>query len=84
MKKFWLKTLWFILGKLVGDQSLLTDIKEFVNAAFNTTLSGDEKKALVRTELAHIGHDLAAIGNSLVNLAIEAAVALAKAKVEAK
>lgn len=83
MKKFWLNILWTILKRIVGDDGLMQDLREFVAAAFNKTLSGDEKRALVKQQLADIGHDLEEIGGSLVNLAIEAAVALAKSKLGA-
>jgi hypothetical protein len=84
MKKLWLNILWTILKRIIGNDGLMKDVAEFVSAAFRTDLPGPEKRELVRKELADVGHDLAAIGGSLINLAIEAAVALAKARAEGK
>lgn len=84
MKKFWLNILWTIIKRIVGDDELIADIADAVRYAADLSLSGAEKKELVRGKLAEVGHDLAAIGNSLVNLAIEAAVALLKARTEAR
>jgi hypothetical protein len=84
MKSFWLKTLWFILGKLVHNDGLLQDLRELVTTAMRLDISGAEKRAAVLAELRDIGHDLAEIGSSLVNLALEIAVQLAKAKIDAQ
>ena len=84
MKTFWLKTLWYVLGKLVNNDGLLRNIRELVAAAMRMDISGAEKRAAVLTELRDIGHDLAEIGSSLVNLALEIAVQLAKAKIDAQ
>jgi hypothetical protein len=84
MKSFWLKTLWFVLGKLVHNDGLLQDIRELVAESMRVDISGPEKRARVLAELRDIGHDLAAIGASLVNLALEIAVQLAKAQVDAR
>jgi|GEM_PF-2737605 len=80
MKRLLLSTLWFVVRKLIGDEELINDIKDLVAEMMDFAVSGEEKRQRVRAKLSEIGHDLAAIGNSLVNLAIEAAVALAKNK----
>jgi hypothetical protein len=84
MKTFWLKTLWYVLGKLVHNDGLLRNIRELVAEAMRLDLSGAEKRERVLAELRDIGHDLAEIGASLVNLALEIAVQLAKAKIDAQ
>jgi hypothetical protein len=80
MKALWISLLWKLVSHLVGNDSLLRDIKELVAEAANMTISGEEKKKRVLKELQDIGHNLAAIGGTLVNLAIEAAVIVLKQK----
>jgi hypothetical protein len=42
MKTFWLKTLWYVLGKLVNNDGLLRNIRELVAAAMRMDISGAE------------------------------------------
>ncbi len=68
-----------VMNYLVG-KDVFGQVKRLVaDVALSTTLSGSEKKAKVLDGLKDIGGDLA---NHLINLAIEAAVALMKDKVK--
>lgn len=68
-----------VMNYLVG-KDVFGQVKRLVaEVALNSTLSGAEKKAKVLEGLKDIGEDLA---NHLINLAIEAAVALLKDKVK--
>lgn len=68
-----------VMNYLVG-KDVFGQVKRLVaEVALNSTLTGAEKKAKVLEGLKDIGEDLA---NHLINLAIEAAVALLKDKVK--
>lgn len=68
-----------VMNYLVG-RDVFGQVKRLVaEVALNSALSGAEKKAKVLEGLKDIGEDLA---NHLINLAIEAAVALLKDKVK--
>lgn len=69
-----------IMQYLVGKDVFGQIQKLVAEVAFNTTLTGAEKKAKVLAGLKDVGQDLA---THLINLAIEAAVTLLKTKAQA-
>ena len=88
MNTFLIKTLMYVVGKFIGA-GLFEAVKEIVLLyVSDTTLTGAEKKAAVLAALKKLrGDQKAALlnaGGNLVNLAIEAAVVWAKAKVGVK
>ncbi len=69
-----------VMGYLVGKDVFAQVQKLVLETALDTTLSGAEKRAKVLAGLKNVGEGLA---THLLNLAVEAAVALLKSKQQA-
>lgn len=73
----------FVINRLI-DAKLFESIKDLVSAQMDTSLSGEQKKAAVKAELAelqgNIKDQFVQTAPNLVNFAIEAAVVMLKRK----
>lgn len=81
MSTILLNLLSFIVKRII-DAKLFEHIKTAVSAQIDLTLTGDEKKQIVKDQLTGLEGDLKAsfqgTSNNLVNFAIEAALIIVK------
>lgn len=77
----------YIIKKLI-DAKLYNFLFEAIKAQFNNNLSGEEKKAAVKAQLAGLtgalGDIVKSTSGTYINLAIEAIVTILKAKLGIK
>jgi hypothetical protein len=73
----------YVVKKLI-DAKLYNYLFDAITAQFNNSLTGEEKKAAVKAQLAGLkgalGEIVKSTSGTYLNLAIEAIVAIAKAK----
>jgi hypothetical protein len=81
MSKLLYNLLSFVVNRLI-DAKLFESIKDLVAVQMNSKLSGDQKKAAVKAELAelqgNVRTEFEKTASNLVNFAIEAAVLIIK------
>lgn len=83
MKSIWASMLLKIIA-IVTSKAFIDKVVDLVAAAMKSGKSGEEKRAMVLAGIRELGGELAPIvreaGQSIINLAVEIAVAWVKAK----